>query len=32
VYVLEGERMNIKITVPEDVWWAEMLIRERRVS
>jgi 2-C-methyl-D-erythritol 4-phosphate cytidylyltransferase len=31
VYVLEGERMNIKITVPEDVWWAEMLIRERRI-
>ena len=31
VYVLEGERMNIKITVPDDVWWAEMLIRERRI-
>jgi 2-C-methyl-D-erythritol 4-phosphate cytidylyltransferase len=31
VFVLEGEPMNIKITVPEDVWWAEMLIRERRV-
>ena len=26
VYVLEGERTNFKITVPEDVWLAEMLI------
>jgi 2-C-methyl-D-erythritol 4-phosphate cytidylyltransferase len=31
VYVLEGERTNIKITVPEDVWLAEMLIRSGRV-
>ncbi len=23
VYVLEGERLNFKITVPEDVWLAE---------
>ncbi len=32
VYVLEGERTNFKITVPEDLWLAEMLIREGRVS
>jgi 2-C-methyl-D-erythritol 4-phosphate cytidylyltransferase len=31
VYVLEGERTNFKITVPEDVWLAEMLIREGRL-
>jgi 2-C-methyl-D-erythritol 4-phosphate cytidylyltransferase len=31
VYVLEGERTNFKITVPEDVWLAETLIREGRV-
>jgi 2-C-methyl-D-erythritol 4-phosphate cytidylyltransferase len=31
VYVLEGERTNLKITVPEDVWLAESLLRERRV-
>ena len=31
VYVLEGERTNFKITVPEDLWLAEMLIREGRV-
>lgn len=31
VYVLEGERSNFKITVPEDVWFAEMMIREGRV-
>src|SRR5262245_59691397 len=31
VFVLEGERTNLKITVPEDVWLAEMLIREGRV-
>ncbi|HYA28792.1 MAG TPA: 2-C-methyl-D-erythritol 4-phosphate cytidylyltransferase [Acidobacteriota bacterium] len=32
VYVLEGERTNIKITLPEDIWLAEMMIREGRVS
>jgi 2-C-methyl-D-erythritol 4-phosphate cytidylyltransferase len=32
VYVLEGERTNFKITVPEDVWLAETLIREGRVG
>lgn len=31
VYVVEGERTNFKITVPEDVWLAEMMIREGRV-
>jgi 2-C-methyl-D-erythritol 4-phosphate cytidylyltransferase len=31
VYVLEGERTNFKITVPQDVWLAEALIRESRV-
>ena len=31
VYVVEGERTNLKITVPEDLWLAEMLIREGRV-
>jgi len=31
VYVLEGERTNFKITLPEDVWLAEMMIREGRV-
>jgi 2-C-methyl-D-erythritol 4-phosphate cytidylyltransferase/2-C-methyl-D-erythritol 4-phosphate cytidylyltransferase/2-C-methyl-D-erythritol 2,4-cyclodiphosphate synthase len=31
VYVLEGERTNFKITVAEDVWLAEILIREGRV-
>lgn len=31
VYVLEGERSNLKITLPEDVWLAEMMIREGRV-
>ena len=32
VFVLEGERLNFKITVPEDVWLAELLIRAGRVS
>ncbi len=32
VFVVEGERMNLKITVPEDVWLAELLIREGRVA
>ena len=31
VYVLEGERTNLKITLPEDIWLAEMMIREGRV-
>jgi 2-C-methyl-D-erythritol 4-phosphate cytidylyltransferase len=31
VFVLDGETMNFKITVPEDVWLAETLIREGRV-
>lgn len=31
VFVLEGERTNFKITLPEDVWLAETLIREGRV-
>jgi 2-C-methyl-D-erythritol 4-phosphate cytidylyltransferase/2-C-methyl-D-erythritol 4-phosphate cytidylyltransferase/2-C-methyl-D-erythritol 2,4-cyclodiphosphate synthase len=31
VYVLEGERTNFKITLPEDVWLAEMMIRDGRV-
>ena len=31
VYVLEGERTNVKITLPEDLWLAEMMIREGRV-
>ena len=31
VYVLEGERTNFKVTVPEDVWLAETLIREGRL-
>jgi 2-C-methyl-D-erythritol 4-phosphate cytidylyltransferase len=32
VFVLEGERTNIKITVPEDVSLAEALLRDQRVS
>ena len=32
VHVLEGERVNFKITVPEDVWLAETLIREGRLA
>jgi 2-C-methyl-D-erythritol 4-phosphate cytidylyltransferase len=31
VYVIDGERSNFKITVREDVWLAETLIREGRV-
>lgn len=31
VFVIDGERTNFKITVPEDVWLAETLIRERRL-
>ena len=32
VFVVEGERMNLKITLPEDVRLAEFLIREGRVA
>jgi 2-C-methyl-D-erythritol 4-phosphate cytidylyltransferase len=31
VFVVEGERTNFKITVPEDVWLAEALLRDGRV-
>jgi 2-C-methyl-D-erythritol 4-phosphate cytidylyltransferase len=31
VFLLEGERTNIKITFPEDVWFAEAIIREGRM-
>ena len=31
VYVLEGERTNLKITLPEDIWLAEMMVRDGRV-
>jgi 2-C-methyl-D-erythritol 4-phosphate cytidylyltransferase len=31
VFVIDGERANFKITVPEDVWLAEALIRAGRV-
>jgi 2-C-methyl-D-erythritol 4-phosphate cytidylyltransferase len=32
VYVLEGERNNFKVTLPEDLWLAETLIREGKDS
>ena len=32
VFVVEGERTNFKITVPEDVWLAEALLRDGRVT
>jgi 2-C-methyl-D-erythritol 4-phosphate cytidylyltransferase len=32
VYVLDGERTNIKITVPDDIWLAEALVRSGRVA
>jgi 2-C-methyl-D-erythritol 4-phosphate cytidylyltransferase len=32
VYIIDGERTNFKITVPQDVWLAESLIREGRVT
>ena len=28
VFVVQGEPTNIKITVPEDLWFAETLIRQ----
>ena len=31
VFVVQGEPTNIKITVPEDLWFAETLIRQGRV-
>lgn len=31
VYVLEGERTNLKVTEPEDLWLAELIIREGRI-
>lgn len=31
VFVVQGESTNIKITVPEDVWFAEALLRQGRV-
>jgi 2-C-methyl-D-erythritol 4-phosphate cytidylyltransferase len=31
VFVVEGERTNFKITVPEDVWLAEALLRDGHV-
>jgi 2-C-methyl-D-erythritol 4-phosphate cytidylyltransferase len=32
VYLIEGERTNIKITVPEDLLFAEALIQTGRVD
>jgi len=32
VFIVEGERMNFKITVAEDLWLAELLLRAGRVS
>lgn len=32
VYVLQGEPNNLKITLPDDVWLAETLIRDGRVG
>jgi 2-C-methyl-D-erythritol 4-phosphate cytidylyltransferase len=32
VFVVDGESTNIKITTPEDVWFAEALLREKRIS
>ena len=32
VFVMDGEKTNIKITVPEDLWLAETLVREGRVA
>ncbi len=31
VFVMDGERTNIKITTPEDIWFAEALIRDGRI-
>jgi 2-C-methyl-D-erythritol 4-phosphate cytidylyltransferase len=32
VFVLDGERSNLKITFPEDLWLAEMMIQQGRIS
>lgn len=32
VFVVQGERLNFKITLPEDIWLAESLIRDGRVN
>jgi len=32
VYVIEGEKLNFKITQPEDVWLGETLIRDGKIS
>jgi 2-C-methyl-D-erythritol 4-phosphate cytidylyltransferase len=32
VFVIDGEWTNLKITVPEDVWLAETLLREGRLT
>jgi 2-C-methyl-D-erythritol 4-phosphate cytidylyltransferase len=31
VWVIDGEKMNLKITLPEDLWLAEAMIREGRI-
>jgi 2-C-methyl-D-erythritol 4-phosphate cytidylyltransferase len=31
VFVVDGESTNIKITTPQDVWFAEALLREKRI-
>jgi len=31
VFLLDGERTNFKITVPDDIWLAETLIRQGRI-
>jgi 2-C-methyl-D-erythritol 4-phosphate cytidylyltransferase len=31
VFILDGERTNFKITLPDDIWLAEALIRQRRI-
>lgn len=32
VFLIEGERLNFKITLPDDLWLAESLIRQGRVG
>jgi 2-C-methyl-D-erythritol 4-phosphate cytidylyltransferase len=31
VFILDGERTNFKITLPDDVWLAKTLIRQGRI-
>jgi len=31
VWVIDGEKTNLKITMPEDLWLAEAMIREGRI-